>query len=216
MVYLCGRPLATAAGARSAARPRFSRWCGRADGWLRTTAGEGIPAIGDEAPASGTAGRTTSPRIRCARTSTVPRLPLAFQWLRSPWPDEFFSPDRASRTPAALRPRDDRQPVPPGAGRAPPAVALLQRRDSSSSVRAGALSADGGARLLLQRVEVPLPVTSRTTQTVGRHLRVMSSLAGPGQADAFTRRSRSRTAGPIELRVEVDFERLRFRLSRGR
>ncbi len=65
-------------------------------------------------------------------------------------------PDRASRIPAALRPRNGRQPVQAGARRAPAAVALLQRVDDRR-VRAAALPADGRADLLLQQLQVPLP-----------------------------------------------------------
>ena len=50
-----------------------------------------------------------------------------------------LQPDRAPGPSAAVRPRDDRQPVPPGAGRAPAAGALLQRVDGRR-VRAASTS----------------------------------------------------------------------------
>ena len=46
-------------------------------------------------------------------------------------------------------------------------------------------------------------------ETLGRYLRVMSALPDSPQADAFTAQSPI-PAGPVELRVEVDYERLRF------
>ncbi len=60
-----------------------------ADGWLRTMDGNGrADARGRGArPAR----RTRSRSRRCARTSTARTLPIDFQWLRSPWPDELFS-----------------------------------------------------------------------------------------------------------------------------
>ena len=44
---------------------------------------------------------------------------------------------------------------------------------------------------------------------IGRHLRVMSALPDSPQADAFTAPIPV-PPGPIELRAEVDYERLRF------
>ena len=52
-------------------------------------------------------------------------------------------------------------------------------------------------------------------ETVGSHLRVMSSLPDQVQADAFTPPIAIPSGRPVFLRVEVDFERLRFALSRG-
>ena len=46
--------------------------------------------------------------------------------------------------------------------------------------------------------------------TVGKYLRVMSSLPDQVQSDAFTAPAPITANGPVELRVDVDFERLRF------
>ena len=89
MVYLCGRPLRNRGrctlGRETAIQPMV--WS--ADGWLRTEDGQRDSA------------RSRSTRRRCRhtrfRTDPVrddfdsPHLPIAFQWLRSPWPDELFS-----------------------------------------------------------------------------------------------------------------------------
>ena len=51
----------------------------------------------------------------------------------------------------------------------------------------------------------------------GTHLRVMSALPDQVAADAFTAPIRVRSGVPVEMRVEVDYERLRFayRLDHG-
>ena len=53
-------------------------------------------------------------------------------------------------------------------------------------------------------------------ETLGKHLRVMSCLPDLVQPDAFTRADRRSRAAPVELRVEVDYERLLFRLPHRR
>ena len=47
-------------------------------------------------------------------------------------------------------------------------------------------------------------------ETLGKHLRVMSALPNHVQADAFTSPIALPAGSPVELRVEVDYERLRF------
>ena len=101
---------------------------------------------------AGRSRRSGAGGFRRART-----LPIDFQWLRSPWPDELFSLTDAPGIPSPVRAGDRRQPVQTGARRAPAAGALLQRIDHRR-VRAAALPADGRPDLLLQRREVPLPV----------------------------------------------------------
>ena len=82
--------------------------------------------------------RSPAPRARAAVRSRSrrrasdfdgPTLPIDFQWLRIAVARRVVQPDRASGLPAALRTRNGRQPVQAGAGRAPAAVALLQRAD---------------------------------------------------------------------------------------
>ena len=50
---------------------------------------------------------------------------------------------------------------------------------------------------------------------VGKHLRVMSALPDQPQADAFTAAYPLPASGPVELRVEVDYDRLRFAYRAG-
>ena len=126
MVYLCGRPLRNRGrctlGRETAIQPMV--W--GADGWLRTAAGDGLPIVDAPAPSLPVCEFPADPVARGVRqrgpADGVPVAALAVA-------GGAVLADRASRVPAALRPRDDRQPLPPGARRAPPAGALLQRRD---------------------------------------------------------------------------------------
>jgi xylan 1,4-beta-xylosidase len=61
-----------------------------ADGWLRTTTGEGIPIGGGRRRHAGLTAQPHPPHL-FARSSTEDTLPIAFQWLRSPSPGELFS-----------------------------------------------------------------------------------------------------------------------------
>src|ERR1019366_6052620 len=102
------------------------------------------------------AGGTACPTSRTGgfrQAGTSPGLPVAALAVAG----RTLQPDRTSRPPAALRPRNAGQPVFPSPGRPAAAVALLQRR-YRDRLRAGSLPADGRPGLLLQRQQVSLPV----------------------------------------------------------
>ena len=111
--------------------------------------------------------RRTCPRIRFRRAAArgfrrrhaADRVPVAALAVAG----GALQPDRAAGTSAALRTRDDREPLPAVAGRAAAAGALLQRVDGDG-VRARALPADGRPRLLLRRSASSTTSTSRTTR----------------------------------------------------
>ena len=89
MVHLCGRPLRNRGrctlGRETAIQPMV--WS--ADGWLRTADGEGLPYSEVTAPAL--RGPHFPRAARARRLRPARTLPLDFQWLRSPWPEELFS-----------------------------------------------------------------------------------------------------------------------------
>ena len=60
-----------------------------ADGWLRTTDGDGIPHQRGAGACRADATAASPARARGLRRET--RCRSHFQWLRSPWPDELFS-----------------------------------------------------------------------------------------------------------------------------
>ena len=122
MVYLCGRPLHNRGrctlGRETAIQPMV--WS--ADGWLRTIDGDGLPAAAAPAPGLPLA---LFPPAPAREDFDNGRLPIAFQWLRSPWPDELFSLSaRAGRLRLYGR-ETGGQPVPAGARRKTPAVTFL-------------------------------------------------------------------------------------------
>ena len=152
MVYLCGRPLPDRGRCTLGRETAIQRMVWGEDGWLRTA--DGTASRRSKRGAAGAG--TPSAAGRRGRTSTAPQLPIDFQWLRSPWPDELFS---LTERPGFLR-LYGRETVgsvfnrrSSHAGSRPTATAPRRRR-----VRAAALPADGRADLLLQRREVPLPV----------------------------------------------------------
>ena len=80
---------ATAAAARSAARPRSRRWSGASDGWLRTRGRAG--AARRSSRRRPTLPAHPFPAAPVREDFDAPQLPIDFQWLRTPWPEELFS-----------------------------------------------------------------------------------------------------------------------------
>jgi len=88
MVYLCGRPLPASdrcvLGRETSIQPM--RW--GEDGWLRTCDGSGTPVLTVEGAA--VAEGVYRP-VDERHEFNTDALPDAFQWLRTPYPDELFS-----------------------------------------------------------------------------------------------------------------------------
>ena len=205
MVYLCGRPLRNRGRCTLGRETAIVRMQWGDDGWLRTPDGAGLPhARGPR--------RRRSPRIRSRRPPARSdfdggTLPIEFQWLRSPQPEELFS---LSARPGHLR-LYGRETI--GSLFRQALVARRQQAHcfSASTVvdfepehfqqTAGLVCYYGGAKFHYLHVS--------HDETVGRYLAVMSALPDSPQADAFTRQV-AIPAGPVELRVEVDDERMYF------
>ncbi len=205
MVYLCGRPLhnrgCCTLGRETALQPMV--WSD--DGWLRTTDGQGIAQ--SEVPAP----RLEEHRFPCAPARMDfdgPQLPIDFQWLRSPWPDELFS---LTARPGYLR-LFGHESI--GSLFRQSLVARRQQAHSYSAATvvefepenfqqmAGLVCYYGGAKFHYLYLS--------HDATFGKHLRVMSSLPNHMQADAFTPPIAIAAGLPVQLRVEVDCERLHF------
>ena len=151
----------------------------------------------------------SSPRTPVREDFDGAELPIAFQWLRSPWPDELFS---LTARPGHLR-LFGRETI--GSAFRQSLVARRQQSHCFSAATVARLRAArtssrwrGWCATTTRRSSTTS--TSRTTRRVGRHLRVMSSLPDQVQADAFTPPIAIPDGRPMHLRVEVDFERLRF------
>ncbi|MFN3582640.1 glycoside hydrolase family 43 protein [Phenylobacterium sp.] len=203
-VYLCGRPLPNRGRCTLGRETAIQELAWDEDGWLRTLDGQGAPELEVEGSDLSEAPFQADP-VR--RDFHGPALPPEFQWLRTPYPDEIFS----------LRAR--------------PGVLRLFGRESLGSLFTQALVArrwqahcfSAATRMEFEPQHFQqaaglvcyynaakfhyLMVTHDAD--LGRCLQVMSALPDSPQADAFTRPV-AIPAGPVELRVEVDYERLRF------
>ncbi|HVT72245.1 MAG TPA: glycoside hydrolase family 43 protein [Lacunisphaera sp.] len=205
MVYLCGRPLPNRGtctlGRETAMQPMV--W--GADGWLRTTDGQGIAQAEVALPRLPP---HPFPPAPAREDFNGPALPIDFQWLRSPWPDELFS---LTARPGHLR-LFGRETI--GSLFRQALVARRQQAHCYSAATvvefepghfqqmAGLVCYYGGTKfhyLYLSHDE-----------QAGKHLRVMSALPNHMQADAFTPPIPIPAGRPVQLRVEVDCERLHF------
>lgn len=202
LVYLCGRPLPNRGrcvmGRETAIQPM--RW--GEDGWLRTLDGQGLPMLVAESPEP--LGESPEP----ARTDfNGSDLPIDFQWLRSPHPETLFS---LSDRPGHLR-LYGRETL--GSLFEQALVArrqqafcysaetVLDYRPRHYQQAAGLVCYYNGSKYHY------LHVTH--DEQAGRHVRVMSALPDATTSDAFSR-IYPIADGPIHLRAEVDYERLRF------
>lgn len=205
IVYLCGRPIPNRGRCSLGRETGIQPMTWGSDGWLRTTDGQGLPTL-----------EAAAPDLPAQAFSAVParedfdgsQLPIDFQWLRSPWPDELFS---LSARPGHLR-LYGRETM--GSLFRQSLVARRQQSHcySASTVidfepehfqqMAGLVCYYNGTKYHYLHVS--------HDEVAGRHVRVMSALPDHVQADAFTPAIAIPVGTPVHLRVEVDFERLHF------
>jgi xylan 1,4-beta-xylosidase len=204
MVHLCGRPLRNRGRCTLGRETAIQRMAWSSDGWLRTADGEGVPQSEVDAPGLPDHSFAVSPE---RDDFDQPHLPIDFQWLRSPWLDELFS---LTDRPGYLRlyGRETlgslfRQ-------------ALVARRQQAHCYSASTLM-DFEPDTFQQMAGLICYYNSSKFHylyvshdaDLGRHLRVMSCLPDQIQSDVFSPPI-AIPAGPVELRVEVDYERLYF------
>ncbi len=200
LVYLCGRPLLNRGrcvlGRETAIQPM--RW--GEDGWLYTLDGSGMPVV--DVPGEG--GRRP---VEARDDFDAPALPIDFQWLRTPEPDTIFSlTARAGHL--RLHGRESIGSL--------FTQALVARRQQAFCYSASCaidfvpehFQQAAGLVAYYNAAKFHYLHISHDEE-VGRHLRVMSALPDSPQADAFTAPAPI-PEGIIELRAEVDYERLRF------
>jgi xylan 1,4-beta-xylosidase len=197
MAYLCGRPLPNRGRCVMGRETAIQRMRWAEDGWLYTLDGEGIPTVEAEA----------GPSIDEHHDFDGPDLPIDFQWLRTPQPDAIFS--------LAARPGHLRLHGRDTIGSLFTQALVARRQQAfcySAATRmdfdpahyqqtAGLVCYYNGAKFHYLHVS--------HDEEVGRHIRVMSALPDSPMADAHTAPIPI-PGGPIDLRVEVDYERLRF------
>jgi xylan 1,4-beta-xylosidase len=211
MVHLCGRPIRNRGRCTLGRETAIQKMSWSADGWLRTADGEGVPYSEVAAPAltSARGWQAEAPAPPPAREDfDTPELPLDFQWLRSPWPEELFS---LTERPGHLRLY----------GRETLGSlffqALVARRQQSQCFSA-ATKIDFEPDRFQQMAGLVCYYNGSKYHylsishdaDVGKHIRVMSCLPDHLQPDVFTAPIAIPAGVPVHLRVEVDYERLYF------
>jgi xylan 1,4-beta-xylosidase len=205
MVYLCGRPLPNRGtctlGRETAIQPMV--W--GADGWLRTTGTPAMPQTLAAAPGLPAHVFALNP---AREDFDQPTLPLDFQWLRSPWPERLFS---LSARKGFLR-LFGRESIGSFFQQA-----LVARRQQSHCYSA-ATCVDFEPAHFQQMAGLVCYYNSAKFHYFyishddewGKHLRVMSSLPNHVSNDAFSSPIAISAGTSVELRVEVDMERMSF------
>jgi xylan 1,4-beta-xylosidase len=205
MVYLCGRPLPNRGRCVLGRETAIQKMRWDEDDWLHVSGERGMPVIETEGPGLPPAPVEADPEREDFDGGD---LPAPFQWLRTPFPDEIFSLAER-RGHLRLYGRETIGSL--------FTQALVARRQqafcySASTMMefapehfqqaAGLVCYYNGAKYHYLHV-------SRDEQH-GRFIQVMSALPDSPQSDAFTAPIPIADTGRIELRVEVDFERLLF------
>jgi len=205
MVHLCGRPLRNRGRCTLGRETAIQKMQWDQDGWLWTADGAPIPRVKVEAPAIRP--DEFPPEAKRDEFDTK-ELSINFQWLRSPWPDQLFS---LTARPGHLR-LYGRESI--GSYFRQGLVARRQQAHcytASTSLQFSPEDFQQMAGLVCYYNSAKFHYFYISyDETIGKHLRVMSSLPDQVQTDMFTAPTPIKANGPVELRVEVDFERLRF------
>ena len=204
MVHLCGRPLRNRGRCTLGRETASQKMIWSDDDWLRTADGEGLPRMEVDAPQLPV---HSFSKLPVREDFDGPDLPVDFQWLRSPWPDELYS---LTARPGHLR-LYGRESV--GSLFRQSLVARRQQSHCYSAATvvdfepehfqqmAGLICYYNGSKFHYLYIS--------HDEKLGKHIRVMSALPDAVQTDAFTAPIAVR-AGRLHLRVEVDYERLNF------
>jgi xylan 1,4-beta-xylosidase len=205
MVYLCGRPIRNRGrctlGRETAIQPMI--WSD--DGWLRTTDGEGMPRVDVPAPALAP---HPFPPVPARAEFDSAELPIEFQWLRSPWPEELWS---LTARPGYLR-LYGRESV--GSHFRQSLVARRQQAHCYTATTAIEFEPDdfqqmAGLICYYNSAKFHYLYISHD-ESIGRHLRVLTTTPDSLQTDWFTPPVPLPAGARIELRADVDEERLHF------
>ena len=175
------------------------------DGWLRTVDGAGVPYSEVAAPALPEHVFPGSPEREDFDGAS---LPLDFQWLRSPWPEELFS---LTERPGYLR-LYGRETL--GSLFRQSLVARRQQSHCFSAETVMEFEPDrfqqmAGLVCYYNGSKFHYLYVSHDAE-LGKHIRIMSCLPDQLQSDVFSAPVGIPTGAPVHLRVEVDFERLYF------
>ena len=205
MVYLCGRPLHNRGRCTLGRETAIQKMIWGKDGWLHTLDGQGISTIETPAPSLPV---HKFPMTPAREDFNEPELPIHFQWLRTPWPEEIFS---LTARPGFLR-LFGRETI--GSLFKQALVARRQQAYCLSAVTVVEFEPEhfqqsAGLVCYYNSAKFHYFFIS-CDETFGKHLRVMSCLPDSTQTDAFTPPITIPTGKPVHLRVEIDYERLHF------
>ena len=205
MAYLVGRPLRNRGRCTLGRETAIQKMVWDEDDWLRTLDGEGVPTI--ETPAPGLPVHEF-PSALVREDFNSPQLPIDFQWLRTPWPEEIFS---LTARPGFLR-LFGRETIGSSFRQS-----LVARRQQSHCFSAATVVEFEPAHF--QQLAGLVCYYNSTKfhylylshdEIIGKHLRLMSCVPDSPQADAFTPLVPIPAGNPVHLRVEVDYERMHF------
>jgi xylan 1,4-beta-xylosidase len=205
MAYLCGRPLPNRGRCVLGRETAIQKMVWGQDGWLRTLDGRGLPTLETPAPSLPAHPFTATP-VR--EDFNSPQLPIDFQWLRTPWPEEIFS---LTARPGFLR-LFGRESIGSQFRQS-----LVARRQQAFCYSAATVidfepqdfKQNAGLVCYYSSSKFHYLYLTRDDAN-GKHLRVMSALPDSMAADAFTPPIAIPAGKPIHLRVEVDYERMYF------
>ena len=205
LVHLCGRPIPHRGRCTLGRETAIQRMVWSPDGWLRTADGEGVPRSEVDAPALPV---HNFPDVPERDDFDAPELPIDFQWLRSPWPAELFS---LTERPGHLR-LYGRETLGSMFHQA-----LVARRQQAHCFSA-ATTIDFEPDKFQQMAGLICYYNASKfhylyvsfDDDLGKHIRVMSCLPDQVQSDVFSSPIAIPSGAPVELRVEIDFERLYF------
>jgi len=203
MAYLCGRPLRNRGRCALGRETAIQRMIWGNDGWLRTLDGKGTAESVSESSLRPHEFQATPMR----RDFDEFALPIEFQWLRTPHSDQLFS---LSARPGHLR-LFGRESIGSHFH-----SSLVARRQQAHCYTASTIvdfepqhyQQCAGLVCYYNTAKFHYLYVSRD-ETTGKHLRVHSALPDQVQADVFTAPI-AVPSGPIELKVDVDFERMYF------
>ena len=205
LVYLCGRPLRNRGRCTLGRETAIQKMTWGADGWLRTTDGQGVPQIETDAPALPV---QKFPVVPVRENFDGAKLPVDFQWLRSPWPDELFS---LTARPGHLR-LFGRETI--GSSFKQALVARRQQAHCCSASTVVEFEPEhfqqvAGLVCYYNSTKFHYLHVSHD-EAVGKHLRVMTCTPDSPQTDSFTTPIALPPGARVELRAEIDQERLLF------
>jgi xylan 1,4-beta-xylosidase len=205
MAYLCGRPLRNRGRCTLGRETAIQKMFWGEDGWLRTLDGQGIPTIQTPAPQLPA---HPFPASAVREDFNGSELPIDFQWLRTPYPEEIFS---LSARPGHLR-LFGRETI--GSLFRQSLVARRQQAHCFSASTLVEFEPEhfqhlAGLVCYYNSTKFHYLYISHD-ESIGKHLRVMTSTPDSTLTDAFTSPIPISAGKPVHLRAEVDYERLYF------